>query len=136
MDRVGLRVVTGGTAAEAIEASPDPVAFQEECLRAFEASQPTPTGAARLLPEEPLLLNKGAGTRTPMALPDGTAKVRFFASQAATITVDLRKQGVANPTLELQYASAQTVQIPAGVHAIVVHRVDNTDHAVSAVPST
>ena len=39
MERVGLRVVTGGAAAEAIEAPPDPAAFQEECLRAFEASQ-------------------------------------------------------------------------------------------------
>lgn len=91
--------------------------------------------AAHLLPEESMLLNKGAGARTPMALPDGTVKVRFFASQPATITVDLRKQGVANPTLELQYASAHTVQIPAGIHAIVVHRVDSTEHDVSAVPS-
>jgi hypothetical protein len=39
-----------------------------------------------------MLLNKGAGARTPMALPDGTAKVRFFASQDGTISVDLRKQ--------------------------------------------
>jgi hypothetical protein len=45
-----------------------------------------------MLPEEPMLLNKGAGARTPMALPDGTAKVRFFASQDGTISVDLRKQ--------------------------------------------
>jgi integrase/recombinase XerD len=38
--RGGLRVVAGGAVAEAIDnASPDPAAFQEECLRAFEASQ-------------------------------------------------------------------------------------------------
>jgi hypothetical protein len=42
VDRIGLRVVRGGAdaaAAEAIGPAPAPVAFQEECLRAFEASQ-------------------------------------------------------------------------------------------------
>jgi integrase/recombinase XerD len=38
VERGGLRIVAGG-AAEAVDASPDPAAFQEECLRAFEASQ-------------------------------------------------------------------------------------------------
>jgi hypothetical protein len=95
-----------------------------------------PAQAGHLLPEEPMLLNKGAGARTPMALPNGTARVRFFASQTATIEVDLRHQGTANPTLTLEYASAKEVRIPAGVHAIVVHRIDSSDHDVSAVPST
>ena len=42
MDRTGLRVVQGEAGfgvAEAIGPAPDPVAFQEECLRAFEVSQ-------------------------------------------------------------------------------------------------
>jgi hypothetical protein len=39
VERVGLRVVAGGAAAKAIEAPPDSAAFQEECLRAFGASQ-------------------------------------------------------------------------------------------------
>ena len=39
MERGGLRVVTGGAAAEAVNTFADPAAFQEECLRAFEASQ-------------------------------------------------------------------------------------------------
>ena len=34
-----LRVVGGGAAVQAAGASPDPAAFQEECLRAFKASQ-------------------------------------------------------------------------------------------------
>ena len=55
MERVGLRVVAGGAAAKAIEAPPDPAAFQEECLRAFEASQ-----VARGFSE--LTIVNGAGT--------------------------------------------------------------------------
>jgi hypothetical protein len=40
VERGGLRVVAGGAAAEAVDtASADPAAFQEECLKAFEASQ-------------------------------------------------------------------------------------------------
>ncbi len=39
MERGGLRIVAGGAAAEAVGTSPDPAAFQEECLRAFGASQ-------------------------------------------------------------------------------------------------
>jgi integrase/recombinase XerD len=40
VERGRLRVVAGGVAAEAIDdASPDPAAFQEACLMAFEASQ-------------------------------------------------------------------------------------------------
>lgn len=83
-----------------------------------------------------MLLNKGAGARTPMALPNGTTRVRFFASQTATIEVDLRHAGTANPTLTLEYTSAQEVTIPPTTHAIVVHRIDASDHDVSAVPST
>ena len=51
----GLRVVTGGSAAEAIEAPPDPAVFQEECLTAFEASQ-----VARGFSERTIV--NGAGT--------------------------------------------------------------------------
>jgi integrase/recombinase XerD len=39
VERGGLRVVAGGAVVEAVNASRDPMAFQEECLRAFEASQ-------------------------------------------------------------------------------------------------
>jgi integrase/recombinase XerD len=37
--RGGLRVVAGGAAAQAAGTPPEPAAFQEECLRAFAASQ-------------------------------------------------------------------------------------------------
>jgi integrase/recombinase XerD len=40
VERGRLRVVAGGTAAEAVDgASPDPAAFQDACLMAFAASQ-------------------------------------------------------------------------------------------------
>jgi len=55
VERTGLRVVAGGAAAGAIGAPPDPVAFQEECLRSFGASQ-----VARGFSE--LTVVNGAGT--------------------------------------------------------------------------
>jgi len=39
VERGGLRAVAGGAAMRVAGVSPDPAAFQEECLRAFEASQ-------------------------------------------------------------------------------------------------
>jgi len=87
--------------------------------------------AARL--EDAMLLNKGAGARTPMALPDGCTHVRFFASQTACIEVDLRAKGQRHEKLSLDYTSSHTLRVPSGIHAIVVHRVDDSEHDVSAV---
>lgn len=95
----------------------------------------SPSDSPIRLQEEPVLMNKGAGARTPMALPNGTARVRFFASQAAKIRVDLR-DGNPEHYLKLTYGSAHALAIPGGVHAIVVHRVDDYEHDVSAVPSS
>lgn len=81
-----------------------------------------------------MLLNKGAGARTPIALPTGTKSVRFFASQAATIDVDLRNNQE-TVHLKLGYDSAHAEPIPDGIHAIVVHRVDGGDNDVSVAVS-
>lgn len=92
---------------------------------------PSPEAGART-EEDPMLLNKGAGATTPMALPTGATKVRFFASQAAKIEVDLR-DGKQMTELDLDFSSAHTVGVPKGAHAIVMHRVDAGDNDVSAV---
>ena len=79
-----------------------------------------------------MLLNSGAGAQTPVALPDGATAVRFFSQAAATVTVDLRG-GLPQQTLTLGYSLAHQVAIPAGTHAIVVHRVDAGTNDVSFV---
>ena len=54
----------GSTAAKAIGPAPDPAAFQEECLRAFEASQ-----VARGFSE--LTIGNGAGLSGRPSRPSG-----------------------------------------------------------------
>lgn len=82
------------------------------------------------LQEEPMLLNKGQGARTPIALPNGTKSVRFFSNMSAEIRVDTRSnKGTVD--LKLGYDSTHGVDIPDGIHAIVVHRVDGGGNDVS-----
>ena len=71
MDGIGLRVVRGGagSAAEASVPMPDPVAFQEECLQAFEVSQ-----VARGFSE--LTIGNGAGTLRRFQLLDVVPRFR------------------------------------------------------------
>jgi GH25 family lysozyme M1 (1,4-beta-N-acetylmuramidase) len=98
-----------------------------------------PAGAATapgLLLEEtmPILLNRGAGSKTPIALPDNTKSVRFYSNTDAQLLVDVR-DGKAERTVTLAYGSAKSVDIPKGVHAIVVHRVDDEGNNVSCALS-
>ena len=82
--------------------------------------------------EEPMLLLKGEGAKTPIALAEGVTKVRFFSNMPAKVTVDVR-DGKGSHTLSLGYGSAHTVDIPHGIHAIVVHREDAGENDVSCV---
>lgn len=85
-------------------------------------------------PEDPMLLNRGAAAKTPIALPDGATSVRFFASDTAQLSVDLR-DGKPHTTVDLAYGTARVVAVPQGVHAIVAHRVDAGTNDVSAAVS-
>lgn len=105
----------------------------DESLLAGDFFGPPPRPRPRLQ-EEPMLLNKGQGARTPVALPTGTKSVRFFSNMAAEIRVDTRSsKGTVD--LKLGYDSAHHVEIPDGIHAIVVHRVDAGDNDVSCAVS-
>lgn len=60
--------------------------------------------------------------KADIALADGMKnKIRFYCSVTSQISVDLRKQGVDNPALDLGYGSAHVVTVPSDIHAIVVH---------------
>jgi len=98
---------------------------------------------ALLLPNESLpsaeelmqpgwLLN-GAGAATPLAIPNGAKRLRFFSNRPAQVRVDL--VGVTEPTATLTLGydhGAQGVAI-GGAHAAVVHRIDGGDNEVSFV---
>ena len=93
-----------------------------------------PAARPALLEDEPMIM-PAAMPKMPMALPNGTARVRLFASEGAKLTVDVR-DGKASRDVELTYGSARTVPIPPGIHAIVVHRAaGDPGHDVSVVAS-
>lgn len=87
-------------------------------------------------PEEsmPIQLARGAAAKTPLALHEGARSVRFFASEPATVHVDLR-DGKQPRELKLAYHAAAVVEVPHSVHAIVVHRIDDGANDVSAAVS-
>lgn len=92
-----------------------------------------PTTPARL--EDQMLLNKGKGARTPIALPNGAKSVRFFSNQAAEVNVDTRS-AKGTVTLKLGYDAAHNLDVPDGTNAFVAHRMDGGDNDVSAAVST
>ena len=94
MERNGLRVVRGGavgTAAEAIVPAPDPAAFQEECLRAFEASQ-----VARGFSE--LTIGNGAGTLARFLAACGRPAWEVTREDVDRVVGELAAQGLAAST--------------------------------------
>jgi hypothetical protein len=95
------------------------------------AAAPAQPAAPAFL-EDPMLLKQGKGAKTPIALTKDAKAVRFFSNLAAEVDVDVR-DGNPMHNLKLGYDSAHTVDIPADVHAIVAHRVDDGDNDVSAV---
>ena len=112
MDRNGLRVVpgeAGGAAAEAIGPAPDPVAFQEECLRAFEVSQ-----VARGFSET--TVGNGAGTLQRFLAACGRPAWEVTAEDVDRVVGGLAAQGLAASTRRLY------VQVFKNFHAFLVAR--------------
>ncbi len=112
MEHIGLRVVRGGAgggAAEASVAAPDPVAFQEECLGAFEASQ-----AARGFSE--LTIDNGAGTLRRFLAACGRPAWEVTREDVDRVVGELAAQGLAASTRRLY------VQTFKGFHAFLVAR--------------
>ena len=91
MERGGLRVVAGGAAAEAVDAPPDPAAFQEECLRAFEASR-----VARGFSE--LTIVNGGGTLQRFLDACGCPAWEVAPEDIDRVVVEFAAQGLAAST--------------------------------------
>ena len=82
---------------------------------------------------QPGLLLKGAGAVTPLAIPNGAKRLRFFSNRPATVRVDLI--GVSKPSVNLKLGYEHGAQgLATGrARAAVVHRVDGGDNEVSFV---
>jgi hypothetical protein len=82
---------------------------------------------------QPGFLLSGAGAVTPLAIPNGAKRLRFFSNRPAQVTVDLI--GVSEPTstLTLGYEHGAQGVATGGALAAVVHRVDDGDNEVSYV---
>jgi len=112
VDRAGLRVVrggAGGTAAGAAGLALAPVAFQEECLRAFEASQ-----VARGFSE--LTIGNGAGTLARFLAACGRPAWEVTREDVDRVVGELAAQGLAASTRRLY------VQVFKNFHAFLVAR--------------
>jgi GH25 family lysozyme M1 (1,4-beta-N-acetylmuramidase) len=82
---------------------------------------------------QPGFLNNGEGAVTPLAIPNGAKRLRFFSNRPARVKVDLI--GVSEPTttLTLGYEHGAQGVATGGALAAVVHRVDAGDNEVSFV---
>ena len=112
MEHIGLRVVRGGAgggAVDAVGAVLNPVAFQEECLGAFEASQ-----AARGFSE--LTIDNGAGTLRRFLAACGRPAWEVTREDVDRVVGELAAQGLAASTRRLY------VQTFKGFHAFLVAR--------------
>lgn len=104
----------------------------DESMLADDFFSAPPAAPVRRRPPEgnDMLIARGKGARTPVALADGAVSVRLFASQPAEILLDMR-DGKPAEVIALDYGSAAARKIPEGVHAIVVHRRDAAANDVS-----
>jgi hypothetical protein len=84
---------------------------------------PAPVMLPPALPEDPMLLNKGTGAVTPVAIPDTAKSLRFLA--AGTAELEVTFHGSPPQALVLSWAGGSHSLIPpARVYAALVTRTD------------
>ena len=82
---------------------------------------------------QPGFLLTGEGAVTPLAIPNGAKRLRFFANRPAQVKVDLIGVSEPSSTLTLGYEHGAQGVATGGALAAVVHRVDAGDNEVSYV---
>ena len=141
----------GGRSPALLRAPPMPLPYRESPVGVDCSSVPghgAPAPAA-LLPHKPPqpspedlmqpgLLLKGAGAVTPLAIPNGAKRLRFFSNRRATVRVDLI--GVSKPSTDLKSSgtrlSAQGYRDRRGAAHAVVHRGHLTARLVATGAAT
>lgn len=92
-------------------------------------TDPSPPAAA-VQKEEPMLLNKGAGAMTPVAIPRGATGLRFVSAGDALLHVEFHGHGARE--VRLTWASgSHRLAAPQGVHAARISRGDSGTGDVS-----
>lgn len=86
--------------------------------------------AAAVQKEEPMLLNKGAGAMTPIAIPKGATGLRFVAAGDALLHVEFHGHGAREVRLTWA-AGSHRLAAPQGVHAARISRGDSGTGDVS-----
>ena len=76
-------------------------------------------------------INIGVDAKTPIPVPNGCSKIRFFTNGAADLHVDVMSAGT-DIDLHIGYDNAAAAALPAGCKAVVVHRVDAGTSEVNA----
>ena len=82
---------------------------------------------------QPGFLLKGEGAVTPLAIPNGAKRLRFFANRPARVRVDLIGVNKPSVNLKLGYEHGAQGLATGGARAAVVHRVDGGNNEVSYV---
>jgi hypothetical protein len=93
-------------------------------------------GRSQLPAEElmqPGFLLTGAGAVTPLAIPNGAKRLRFFSNQPAEVRVDFIHIKEPSINIKLSYARGAQGTAVHGALAVVVHRIDGGDNNVSYV---
>jgi len=102
-------------------------------LAAMRAAIGRPRPKPPRIEEDPMLLFRGVNAETPLALPEGTAFVRFYAGpQHAELRCHFPSGQVADVHLT---GTSEKVLVPAGEHGVSVIRLDDGAHEVCAVAS-
>jgi hypothetical protein len=92
-------------------------------LRAIILPRTAPVPSPASPKEDPMLLNRGNGAETPIAIPKGTAALRFVPSGTAEIRVEFHGKGAQQLNLSWG-AGSHRVDVPDGVHAALIFRAD------------
>ena len=82
---------------------------------------------------QPGFLLNGAGAVTPLAIPDGAKRLRFFSNLGAEVRVNFINIKEPSISLKLGYAEGAQGTPVHGALAVVVHRVNAGDNEVSYV---
>jgi hypothetical protein len=79
-----------------------------------------------------MILNRGNGAETPMAIPKGSKALRFVSGSAAVVRVEFHGHAARQVNLSWSAGSHREV-VPEGVHAALIFRADNGEGDVSVV---
>lgn len=95
-------------------------------LKAMRAAlgKPAPKPAFTWKDHEPMLMKRGAGAITPVALPAGATKLVLTPESTAQVAVQTHDHGSVTVDLEWQPPGGKVVDVPGGVQFVHLHRLD------------